>query len=140
MRLAPEECRRRLEAADHGVLATRHRERGVDAVPVCFAVVGDGIGVPVDRVKPKASMRLQRDANLVIDERAVLLVERWDPGDWSRLWWVRAHLARTEADPGPLVAALQARYPQYAPSGAIAAVLTFALIELSGWAGADSPS
>lgn len=139
MRLPLEECRRRLEAADHGVLATRHPERGVDAVPVCFAMVGDSIGVPVDRVKPKASMRLQRDANLATDERAVLLVERWDPGDWSRLWWVRAHLARTEVDPASLVVALQARYPQYRAAGSIAEVITFALIELSGWAGADSP-
>ena len=50
------------------------------------------MGVPIDRVKPKESLRLQRERNLEADPRATLLVEHWDPGDWSRLWWVRAEL------------------------------------------------
>ena len=35
-------CWDRLAQARHGVLATMHRSRGVDAVPVVFAVVGPG--------------------------------------------------------------------------------------------------
>lgn len=144
MRLAADECRRRLLAADHGVLATRHPERGVDAVPVCFAIVGDDLAVPVDRVKPKASTELQRQANLDLDGRAVLLVERWDPDDWSRLWWVQAHLVRVERATDRLLtdrllAELRARYRQYRAPDAIAAVMTFAVARLSGWAAADSP-
>ena len=70
-----------------------HAERGVDAVPVAYAVDDDGyVGVPIDRVKPKASLRLQRERNLEADPRATLLVEHWDRSDWSRLWWVRAEL------------------------------------------------
>src|SRR5580765_805711 len=118
MRLAGDEARARLEAHDHGVLSTVHAERGVDAVPVVYAVDDDGyVGVPVDRVKPKASSRLQRERNLETDPRATLLVEHWDRDDWSQLWWVRAEL-RWSGDPddgrGTALANLLAeRYPQY---------------------------
>ena len=80
-----------------------HAERGVDAVPVAYVVDDDGyVGVPVDLVKPKASLRLQRERNLEADPRATLLVEHWDPIDWSRLWWVRAELRwQTEEMPTP---------------------------------------
>ena len=94
MRLPEDEARARLAAHDHGILCTVHAERGVDAVPVAYAVDEDGyVGVPVDLVKPKASSRLQRERNLEADPRATLLVEHWDRGDWSRLWWVRARIA-----------------------------------------------
>src|SRR4029453_5613504 len=103
------EARARLAAHDHGVLCTVHAERGVDAVPVVYAIDGDYLGVPVDRVKPKASTRLQRERNLEADPRATLLVDHWDPGDWSRLWWVRAELRwQGDADAGR-VAALAAQ-------------------------------
>src|SRR4029453_10552195 len=92
MRLAEHEARARLTAHDHGILCTVHPERGVDAVPVVYAVDHDCVGVPVDRVKPKASSRLQRERNLEADPRATLLVEHWDRDDWSQLWWVRAEL------------------------------------------------
>ena len=53
MRLADHEARARLASHDHGILCTVHAERGVDAVPVAFAVDDDGyVGVPIDRVKP----------------------------------------------------------------------------------------
>ena len=98
MRLGEDEARTRLAAHDHGVLCTLHAERGVDAVPVVYVVDDDGyVGVPVDRVKPKASSRLQRERNLEADPRGTLLVEHWDRDDWSQLWWVRAEL-RFEGD------------------------------------------
>ena len=109
MRLTAVEAHARLAAHDHGVLCTVHAERGVDAVPVVYVVDDDGcVGVPIDRVKPKASPRLQRERNLSADPRAALLVEHWDRGDWSRLWWVRAELrwqgdasaARQRSPPG----------------------------------------
>ena len=93
MRLTVEEARARLDAEVHGVLCTLHPERGPDPQPVVYAVSGDGhIGVPIDRVKPKRSSRLQREDNLEADPRASLLIEHWDSEDWSRLWWVRARL------------------------------------------------
>ena len=67
------------------------------------------MGVPVDRVKPKSSSRLQRQRNLEADPRAALLVEHWDRGDWSRLWWVRAELRWQSDAPAARAAALAAR-------------------------------
>src|SRR3974390_3471788 len=95
MRRADHEARARLESHDHGILCTVHAERGVDAVPVAYAVDDDGyVGVPIDRVKPKASLPLQRERNLEADPRATLLVEHWDRSDWSRLWWGGAERPR----------------------------------------------
>jgi PPOX class probable F420-dependent enzyme len=136
MRLDEGEARARLAAHDHGVLCTVHATRGVDAVPVVYAV-GDGcVGVPVDRVKPKASTRLQRERNLERDPRAVLLVEHWDRDDWSRLWWVRAEL-RYDASGAEAALAdlLAARHPQYADRP-LARVLVLRIVGLTGWAAA----
>lgn len=136
MRLAPDVCRRGLELADHGVLGTLHPERGADLVPVCFAVVGDLVGIPVDTVKPKASRVLQRTRNLAGDPRGVLLVEGWDPVDWSRLWWVRAHLLAAPADPTTretLADRLRARYPAYR-SEDVAELIVARITALTGWA------
>ena len=79
MRLGEDEALARLAAHDHGVMCTVHAERGVDAVPVVYVKDEDGyVGVPVDRVKPKSSLRLQRERNLEADVRATLLVDQWD--------------------------------------------------------------
>ena len=138
MRLAAHEARARLAAHDHGVLCTVHAERGVDAVPVVYVVDDDDhVGVPVDLVKPKASLRLQRERNLELDPRATLLIEHWDPGDWTRLWWVRAEL-RWQGDDDRTSAALAARlagrYPQYRDQP-FARVLMLRIVGVTGWAG-----
>jgi PPOX class probable F420-dependent enzyme len=138
VKLAEEEARARLAAQDHGILCTVHPARGVDAVPVVFAVDDDGfVAVPVDRVKPKASGRLQRERNLEADPRATLLVEHWDRHDWSRLWWVRAEL-RWTAEPPPgrvkdLAALLAGRYPQYRDEP-FSRVLVLRIVGVTGWA------
>lgn len=138
MRLAEDEARARLAAHDHGILCTVHAERGVDAVPVSYVVDDDGyVGVPVDRVKPKESSRLQRERNLEADARATLLIEHWDPGDWSRLWWVRVEL-RWEGDAdadraAALAVQLAGRYPQYRDQP-FARVLVLRIVGVAGWA------
>jgi Pyridoxamine 5'-phosphate oxidase len=140
MRLAGDDARARLAAHDHGVLCTVHAERGVDAVPVVYALDDDGyLGVPVDRVKPKAAGRLQRERNLEADPRAALLVEHWHRGDWSRLWWVRAELrwepdvaAAREAD---LAGRLEAAYTQYQHQP-FTRVLVLRVVGVTGWAAA----
>jgi hypothetical protein len=142
MRLADHEARARLESHDHGILCTVHAERGVDAVPVAYVVDEDGyVGVPVDRVKPKASLRLQRERNLEADPRATLLVEHWDRGDWSRLWWVRAEL-RWQGDAAAgraasLATGLAGRYPQYRDQP-FDRVLVLRIVGVSGWAAGAS--
>lgn len=140
MRLAEDDARARLAAHDHGVLCTVHAERGVDAVPVVYVADEDGyVGVPVDRVKPKSSSRLQRERNLEADPRAALLVEHWDRGDWSRLWWVRAQL-QWQGDDEPTRAAdladrLAQAYPQYRDQP-FDRVLVLRVVEVTGWAAA----
>jgi hypothetical protein len=141
MRLADHEARARLESHDHGILCTVHAERGVDAVPVAYAVDDDGyVGVPIDRVKPKASLRLQRERNLEADPRAILLVEHWDRSDWSRLWWVRAELrwqgATVANRAAALAARLAGRYPQYRDQP-FARVLVLRIVGVTGWAADD---
>ena len=137
MRLADSDARARLAAHDHGILCTVHAERGVDAVPVAYVMDEDGyVGVPVDRVKPKASLRLQRERNLEADARATLLIEHWDRDDWSTLWWVRAEL-RWQGDGSPdreesLAARLAGRYPQYRDQP-FAHVLVLRVVGVTGW-------
>ena len=138
MRLTATEARARLAAHDHGVLCTVHAERGVDAVPVVYVVDEDGcVGVPVDQVKPKSSSRLQRERNLEADPRAALLVEHWDRGDWSRLWWVRAELRRQGDAPAARAADLAARlalaFPQYRDQP-FTRVLVLRIVGVTGWA------
>jgi len=132
------EAARRAAAADHGVLATLNRTGVADLVPVCFAIVGEALAVPVDSVKPKKSTALGRIRNLERDPRATLLVERWDPADWSRLWWVRLSLVRRDV-PQSVAAALEHelrdRYPQYAGE-AFVALLSFEIEAIGGWSAA----
>ena len=137
MTLTAPEARARLAAHDHGVLCTVHVERGVDAVPVVYVVDEDGyVGVPVDTVKPKSSSRLQRERNLEADPRAALLVEHWDRGDWSRLWWVRAELRWQGYAPAratDLAARLAGTYPQYWDQP-FTRVLVLRILGVTGWA------
>lgn len=143
MRLAERESRARLESHDHGILCTVHPERGVDAVPVVYAVDEDGyVGVPIDLVKPKASLRLQRERNLEADPRAALLIEHWDRNDWSRLWWVRAELRwpgdTAASRAGVLADRLARRYPQYRDRP-FARILVLHIVGIAGWAADDRP-
>ena len=139
MRLAEDDARARLAAHDHGILCTVHAERGVDAVPVAYALDDGHVGVPIDQVKPKASSRLQRERNLELDPRATLLVEHWDRGDWSQLWWVRAELRwQGDTDAGratALAALLAGRYPQYR-NQPFTRVLVLRIVGVTGWGGA----
>ncbi len=137
MKLPESEARARLAAEHHGVMCTLHPERGVDAVPCIYALDDGWVGVPVDRVKPKSSMRLQRERNLEADPRATLLVEHWDPDDWTRLWWVRAEL-RVQPEPeAALVGALATRladaYPQYRDQP-FESVMVLRVVAVTGWA------
>ncbi len=136
MRLEPDEARRRLVAADHGIQCTANPSGRIDAVPVCFALHDDWLVVPVDLVKPKASVQLQRVTNLAHDPRATLLCERWDPNDWSRLWWVKASLVAAPTDDelrAELERLLRVKHAQYRTAD-FADLITFRLEGVSGWA------
>lgn len=140
MKLDADEAHRRLADHVHGVLATLHPQRGPDPQPVVYAVSADGhIGVPIDKVKPKASSRLQREDNLEADPRGALLVQHWDSVDWSRLWWVRADLEHVPQPPPALLEELADRLartvPQYADRP-FHRVLVCRIAAVTGWAAA----
>jgi hypothetical protein len=140
MRLSPDEARRRLAEQVHGVLCTIHPDRGPDPIPAVYAVSQDYIGVPIDTVKPKASSRLQREDNLAFDARGAMLVEHWDAEDWTRLWWVRAHIEHLEDPPATVVDDLAERLartvPQYADKP-FSRVLVCRIVDVAGWAASD---
>jgi PPOX class probable F420-dependent enzyme len=151
VRLDADECWRRVTSHDHGVLATVHAERGVDVVPVVFAIAdadvladptavepiaggaGRRIVVPVDTVKPKAAARLQRLVNVEHDPRCALLVEHYD-ADWEQLWWVRVHARAREAEPTPdALALLAARHEAYRRPGSVSGLLVLEPEAVRGW-------
>ena len=141
MKLSTDEARARLAAYDHGVLSTSYPEGGVHSIPVVYVVGDDGhVGMPIDRVKPKSTMQLQRRSNLEVDPRATLLVQHWDADDWSKLWWVRADMEQVTDAGDALLAALSrglaARYAQYRDEP-FDRVYAFRVVRWTGWAASD---
>lgn len=135
MKLDRDEALRRLAAYDHGVLSTINATGGVDSVPVVYALDPDGyLGIPIDTVKPKSSTELQRERNTTADPRATLLVDHWDRHDWSKLWWVRVRLLRSDNETVSerLADALAGKYPYYSAKP-FARILVFEIDVVSGW-------
>jgi PPOX class probable F420-dependent enzyme len=143
MRLSDTECQGRLAAGRHGVLATMHPTRGVDLVPVVYALLGSAIVIPVDTVKAKNTRpdrppELQRQRNLDGDPRCSLLVEHYDE-DWSRLWWVRVHAAGSHRTPvADELRALENRFEPYRRPGAVPAVVVLTPTAVTGWQAGDA--
>jgi len=135
MKLSSTGARRRAQQADHGVLSTLRADGRIDTVPACFAIDGDLLAVPIDRLKPKDPGPLQRTRNLAAHPEATFLCERWDAADWSRLWWVRLRVRLVAVDPAAtdrLAGLLRSRYPQYRTT-AFERLLVFRIEEVSGW-------
>jgi hypothetical protein len=92
MKLSSVEASDRLAASTHGVLCTLHPARGPHPEPCLYATDGQLLAFAVEATKAREAPRLVCEDNLMADPRATLLVEHWDPVDWSKLWWVRAEL------------------------------------------------
>lgn len=120
-----------LDSARRAVLVTIAPDGVPRPVPVCFVALGDPVRlfVPLDD-KPKRAAdprRLARVRDIEARPQVALLVDRWDE-DWTRLAWLRIEATATLVEPGgpaggatpadpghaAVVAALRARYPQYA--------------------------
>jgi PPOX class probable F420-dependent enzyme len=98
-------------------LATRTPAGRPHAVPVVFARFAGALFVPVDG-KPKSGRPLARVRNLRAHPEACLLLDHYAPA-WDALWWLRvdgrAEVLEGAGDlPEGAVAALRAKYPQYA--------------------------
>jgi hypothetical protein len=105
---------------------------------VVFALDGRRILVPVDTIKQKRSIDLQRSKNLRADPRCALLVEHYS-NDWNQLWWVRVHARGSDCPSESLDSVrglLASRHPQYLAEGSVVAALILDPESVSGWAAA----
>ncbi|MBW8804497.1 MAG: TIGR03668 family PPOX class F420-dependent oxidoreductase [Catenulisporales bacterium] len=130
--MSPEDARATFLLQPHAVLATADASGVPHLVPVVFAAVDDGLALVVDH-KPKRTTDLKRLRNIAANPHVSLLAEHYS-ADWSTLWWVRADgTARIGSVTPEMLAAFQARYPQYneVPPAGTAVVVT--VVKWSGW-------
>jgi PPOX class probable F420-dependent enzyme len=106
----------RARTATLGTIAEDGRPR---LVPICFVLDGDVLYTPIDE-KPKQATDPRQLARLRdIERRAdvTVLIDRWDE-DWHHLAWLRiggrASLTEDPVERARAIAALRAKYPQYA--------------------------
>lgn len=129
-------ARERFAAARVARLATVAEDGSPHVVPVAFAVVGDRLLSAVDD-KPKRTTRLRRLAHIEANPAVSLLVDEYDDGDWSRLWWARAdgdaHVVETH-DVTPLVA----KYEQYAARPPRGPVIVVDVTRWTGWSASST--
>ena len=99
-----------------GTIAEDGRPR---LVPICFVLDGDVLFTPIDE-KPKQVTEPRQLARIRdIERRAdvTVLIDHWNE-DWEHLAWLRidgrASLAEDPAERASAIAALRAKYPQYA--------------------------
>jgi PPOX class probable F420-dependent enzyme len=116
-------------------LATVRADGRPHVVPVCFVLLGDIAYSAVDH-KPKRGPRLTRLANVEANPVASLLVDEYGE-DWSALWWVRldglAKVVSDRAEAAAAIAALVAKYPQYADHPPDGPVLALTVDSWTGW-------
>ena len=124
--MSPEEARRRFAAARVARLATTDAGGRPHLVPIVFALEGETIYSVVDD-KPKRTTELRRLQNVRSNPWASVLVDHYDDGDWSALWWVRADgaarvLDRDQPESRGAVRLLAARHPQQRAIGSVLAI------------------
>lgn len=128
-------------------LATVGPDGGPHLVPIVFARAGGRLWSAIDG-KPKAGGEPARVRNVRANPRVSLLLDEYTP-DWRALWWVRVDATarvvqgRTDdADVTAAVAALRAKYPQYADVPVVREppiLLAFEIESVRSWcAGADA--
>jgi PPOX class probable F420-dependent enzyme len=120
------EARRRFAAAVVARLATVDARGYPHLVPIVFVLARERIYSVVD-AKPKRTTELRRLQNVRSNPRVSVLVDHYDDGDWSALWWVRADGAARVLDLGEreargAVQLLAERYPQQRPTGPVLAI------------------
>jgi PPOX class probable F420-dependent enzyme len=132
------EARARFATARVARLATTGADGRPHLVPVVFALDADTLYTAVDDVKPKATTRLKRLANITANPAVALLADHYED-DWTALWWARADGTARLVDPGEPEAAraralLAGRYPQYRDAPPPGVAIAVAVERWSGWA------
>jgi PPOX class probable F420-dependent enzyme len=129
-------CREHLAAARVGRLATVRPDGRPHVVVCCYALEGDRVWTAIDAKPKKAGAQLQRLANVRAHPRASLLVDHYEE-DWEALWWVRVDGAAAVLEIGNeeerAIAALTARYPQYAQAPPGGPVIAITIERITGW-------
>ncbi|MGH9182239.1 MAG: TIGR03668 family PPOX class F420-dependent oxidoreductase [Acidimicrobiales bacterium] len=140
-----ERARSLVEGARVAHLATVRTDGRAHLVPVTFAVTGrlERLVTAVDW-KPKRGGELARVANVRRTGTATVLVDHYDDADWSALWWVRLAGPARVVDPGTdtharAIAALVARYAQYAARPPEGPAIEVVIAEWRGWSAVDPP-
>jgi len=118
--LSPETIQDQLTRWPVARLATIGVDGRPHMVPIVFAYVGDCLWSPVDG-KPKRGGELARVRNLRAHPEVSLLLDDYD-SDWTQLWWIRIDATAKVLQPASAndpqlsaaIAALEAKYPQYA--------------------------
>jgi PPOX class probable F420-dependent enzyme len=136
----PREARGRFAAARVARLATSAADGRPHVVPLVFALDGETIYSAVDDVKPKATSRLKRLANIAGNPAVALLADHYED-DWTALWWVRADgtarlLEPDEAEAERARAHLADRYSQYRDAPPPGVVIAVDVTRWSGWSAA----
>jgi PPOX class probable F420-dependent enzyme len=133
--VTPAEARAHFEATPVARLATVGADGAPHIVPITFALVGETIVTAVDG-KPKRGTPLRRFDNVAANPRVSVLVDAYDE-DWTRLWWARADghasVLPAGAELEAALAALRARYTQYATVAVTGPAMSIAVDRWSGW-------
>ena len=114
-------------------------QRYLNAVPSNHELDGETLYTAVDG-KPKRSRRLRRIENARERPDVTVLVDHYEH-DWTRLWWLRLRGRARVLDGGEeaerALAALTAKYPQYAVAPPGLPVLAVDVADRRAWAAAD---
>jgi PPOX class probable F420-dependent enzyme len=137
-----------LDSARRAILVTIAPDGRPRPVPICFVVGGEPalIYTPLDDKRKRVDdpLALARIRDIGADARVGLLVDRWDE-DWTRLAWLRADGRASLVEPGApehagIVAALRARYPQYATHRLdVRPLIRIELERVTSWGLDDAP-
>lgn len=106
-----------------------------EAMPIVFARVGARLFSPIDG-KPKKHGRLARLAHLERNPAVNLVLDHYAV-NWAALWWVKLDADATivtdgnDTDWDAAVAALSAKYPQYATTPLFTGVPTLIVLPWS---------
>ena len=133
--MIPDEARQRFADSRVAHLATADAGGVPHLVPITFAVAGDSIVSAID-AKPKRDVALRRIANITVNPRVSVLVDRYDE-HWDRLWWARAdgtaRIVVGGAEFEASVIRLRERYPQYEAVRIIGPVIVIQVARWSSW-------
>lgn len=128
---------RELGGARVARLGTTSDDGGIRMVPICFALVGRHLVSAVDH-KPKRVGQLRRLDDMISRGGATVLIDHYDDGDWTALWWIRVRgvaevMDNTSVEAVAALDALCAKYVQYAQRRPSGPVYRIALDELRWW-------